>query len=97
MGGKKGRGDAAREKEEAAREATKVAVTLYKASKPNERGPKGKKTRRSALRGDVEGNGGVHDGEARMDEGRRRQGCKAEAVVPRATLAFRINDVISRK
>jgi len=36
-----------------------------------ERGPKGKKTRRSALRGDAEGNEGVHKEEARMDEGRR--------------------------
>lgn len=91
------RGRAAREKGETARGATKVAVTLYKASKPNERGPKGKKTRRSALRGNVEGNGGVHEGEARMDEGRRWQGCKAEAVVPRAPFAFRVNDVISWK
>lgn len=97
VGGKKGRGDAAREKGEAARGATKVAVTLYKASKTNEWGPKGKKTRRSALRGDAEGNGGGHEGEARMDEGRRWQGCKAEAVVPRAIFAFRINDVASRK
>lgn len=96
-GGERGRGDAAREKGEAARGATKVAVTLYKASKPNERGPKGKKTRRSALRADAEGNGGGREGEARMDEGRRWQGCKAEAVVPRATFAFRINDVASRK
>lgn len=47
------------------RGATKVAVTLYKASKLNERGPKGKKTRRSALRGDAEGNGGEHEEEAR--------------------------------
>jgi len=98
VGGGRGRGeDAAREKGEAARGATKVAVTLYKASKPNERGPKGKKTRRSALRDDAEGNGGVREGEARMDEGRRWQGCKTEAVVPRATFAFRINDVASRK
>lgn len=44
-------------------------MTLYKASKPNERGPKGKKTRRSALRGDAEGNGGVHEEEARMEGG----------------------------
>lgn len=43
MGGKKGRGDAAREKGEAVRGATKVAVTLYKASKPNEWGPEGEK------------------------------------------------------
>lgn len=77
--------DAAREKGRATRGATKVAVTLYKASKPNERGPKGKKTRRSALRGDAEGNGGVHEEEARMDGRRRWQGCKLEAVVPRRT------------
>lgn len=63
------------------RGATKVAVTLYKASKSNERGPKGKKTRRSALRGDAEGNGGVHEEEARMDGRRRWQGCKLEAVI----------------
>lgn len=55
-GGRRG-GRSKREKGEAVRGATKVAVTLYKASKPNERGPKGKKTRRSALRGDAEGEG----------------------------------------
>lgn len=54
-------------------------MTLYKTSKPNERGPKGKKTRRSALRGDAEGNEGVHKEEARMDEGRRWQGCEVES------------------
>lgn len=79
-GGRGGR--AAKEKGRATRGATKVAVTLYKASKANERGPKGKKTRRSALRGDAEGNGGVHEEEARMDGRRRWQGCKLEAVVP---------------
>lgn len=63
-GGRRG-GRSKREKGEAVRGATKVAVTLYKASKPNERGPKGKKTRRSALRGDAEGNGGGHEEEAR--------------------------------
>lgn len=94
-GGWKGEG-IAREKE-AMRWATKVAVTLYKASKPNDRGPKGKKTRRSALRGDAEGNEGVHKEEARMDEGRRWQGCKVEAVVPRASSALRINGDASRK
>lgn len=66
-GGRKGE-DTAREKE-AAQGATKVAVTLCKASKPNERGQKGKKTRRTALRGDVEGNGRVREEEARMDVG----------------------------
>lgn len=60
-------------------------MTLYKASKSNEWGPKGKKTRRSALRGDAEGNGGAHEEEARMDGRRRWQGCKLEAVVPRRT------------
>lgn len=82
---RKGEEDAAREKGRAARGATKVAVTLYKASKLNKRGPKGKKTRRSALRGDAKGNGGVHEEEARMDGRRRWQGCKLEAVVPRRT------------
>lgn len=72
-------------------------MTLYKASKPNERGPKGKKTRRSALRGDAEGNGGVHEEEARMDGRRRWQGCKLEAVVPRRTTAFCIHGEASRK
>lgn len=96
-GGRRG-GRSKREKGEAVRGATKVAVTLYKASKPNERGPKGKKTRRSALRGDAEGNGGGHEEEARRCLGGRRwQGCKVEVVVPRTASAFRANSDVSRK
>lgn len=90
-----GGGEAAREKGEEARGATKVAVTLR--ANRTRGGPKGKKARRAALRGHAEGNGRAHeeearlDGEVRRDEGKRRcQGCEVVVVVPRATSASRI-------
>lgn len=68
------REDTAKEKGGAAQGATKVAVTLRKASKLNLRDQKGKDERRAALRGDIEGNGRVHEEEEEEEKIARRGG-----------------------
>lgn len=64
----RGGGRSKRKRRSSARRATKVAVTLYKASKPSERGPEEEKDEEIGPSGRCEGNGGrgVHEEEARM-------------------------------
>ena len=71
-------------------------MTRYKASKSNKRGPKGKKTRRSALRGNAEENGECtkkRQGWMEGGDGRDVSWRLSYLVVPPS--AFRIHDKAS--